>query len=61
MNVVRIAGLLVGASVYGREGLNGRLTSDYDTALAQERALALQPELADLGKQLLVIGRSPSP
>lgn len=57
--VQRLAGLLVGASAYGRAGLLARLEADYDAALAVERRLAARPELADLGKQLLAVGRRP--
>jgi hypothetical protein len=52
--VDRVAGLLVGASAHGRAELGRRLTEDYATALAAERALAAVPDLADLGKQLLL-------
>jgi hypothetical protein len=57
LDVVQVAGLLVGASAYGRAGLNRRLVADYDAALAAERALACEPAVADLGKQLLMVGR----
>jgi SAM-dependent methyltransferase len=57
MEVEQIAGLLVGASAYGRDELNRRLEADYDGAVAAERALAREPAVADLGKQLLMIGR----
>lgn len=57
IDVVQVAGLLVGASAYGREGLNRRLVADYDGALAAERVLARVPAVADLGKQLLMVGR----
>jgi SAM-dependent methyltransferase len=57
LDVIQVAGLLVGASAYGREGLNRRLVADYEGALAAERALALVPAVADLGKQLLMVGR----
>jgi SAM-dependent methyltransferase len=56
VDVGQIAGLLVGASAYGRAELNRRLEVDYTGALAAERALAGVPEVADLGKQLLMIG-----
>jgi SAM-dependent methyltransferase len=59
--VERLTGLLVGASAYGRAGLAQRLTDDYPSALAEERRLAELPELADLGKQLLVVARLPAP
>ena len=57
LDVVQVAGLLVGASAYGRAGLNQRLVADFDGALAAERALAGVPAVADLGKQLLMVGR----
>lgn len=59
LRVERIAGLLVGATVHGRDGLLRRLTDDYAAALSAERRLAAEPALADLGKQLLVVGRKP--
>lgn len=48
-------GLLVGASIWGRDELTARLSSDYEAQLGAERELAQRPDLADLGKQLLVI------
>jgi len=57
LEVVSTAGLLVGASFIGREDLVSALTADYDRQLDQERAMADRAELADLGKQLLIIGR----
>ncbi|MFL6239741.1 MAG: class I SAM-dependent methyltransferase [Actinomycetes bacterium] len=59
LTIEQCAGLLVGASVFGRVELSRRLTADYDRALRRERALAQQPELADLGKQLFVAARKP--
>jgi SAM-dependent methyltransferase len=59
LRVERVAGLLVGATVHGRDGLLRRLTDDYPAALAAERRLAAEPALSDLGKQLLVVGRKP--
>src|SRR5262249_14539805 len=56
---VRSAGLLVGATVLGRDALVGRLAEDWDEQLRVERRLAASPLLADLGKQLLVSGRRP--
>jgi SAM-dependent methyltransferase len=50
-------GLLVGASLLGRTELIDELTRDFAGRLAIERRLSAQPELTDLGKQLLVIGR----
>ncbi len=55
--VERLSGLLVGASAYGRTGLVDRLTQDYPGTLAAERRLAAEPALADLGKQLIAVGR----
>lgn len=55
--VERLSGLLVGASAHGRTGLADRLTRDYPGTLAAERRLAAEPALADLGKQLIVVGR----
>lgn len=52
----RVAGLLVGCSVHGKTELTDRLRQDYAGTLAIERACADEPALADLGKQLLVIG-----
>jgi hypothetical protein len=57
LDVVQVAGLLVGASAHGRAGLLTRLGDDYEGALDAERRLAGQPGLADLGKQLLIVGR----
>jgi ubiquinone/menaquinone biosynthesis C-methylase UbiE len=57
LEVTRVAGLLVGATAHGREGLRRRLDDDFPAALAAERRLAARPELADLGKQLLIVGR----
>jgi SAM-dependent methyltransferase len=54
--VDRCAGLLVGASAHGIEAMATRLAADPGAVLAEERALAARPDLADLGKQLLVIG-----
>jgi hypothetical protein len=59
LEVTATRGLLIGASVWGREDLTARLTADYDDALAAERSLSQQEDLADLGKQLLAIARSP--
>jgi SAM-dependent methyltransferase len=57
IDVVQVAGLLVGASAYGRAELSRRLLADYEGTLAAERALARVPAVADLGKQLLMVGR----
>jgi SAM-dependent methyltransferase len=56
LEVTSTSGLLVGASLIGRDDLVKALSEDYDRQLRQERELANRPELADLGKQLLVIG-----
>jgi SAM-dependent methyltransferase len=50
-------GLLIGASLYGREELITRLEHGWEAQLAFERELARHPMIADLGKQLLVCGR----
>lgn len=54
---VEVRGLLVGWSVWGRNEMVDRLTRDWDATLDHERGLAARPELADLGKQLLAVGR----
>jgi SAM-dependent methyltransferase len=51
-------GLLIGATVDGRDQLAQSLEEDLETRLATERELMSFPELADLGKQLLVEGRA---
>jgi SAM-dependent methyltransferase len=58
---VRVAGLLVGATAFGRDGLAARLAADPDGQLDLERRLAADPALADAGKQLLATGRRPGP
>jgi hypothetical protein len=60
LEVVRVAGLLVGATAHGRDGLRRRLESDYAGTLDVERRLAAEPGLADAGKQLLIVGRRPA-
>jgi hypothetical protein len=50
-----VHGLLVGASIWGRDELSARLRRDYAAQLGAERELAQRGDLADLGKQLLVI------
>jgi SAM-dependent methyltransferase len=59
LDVVSVSGLLVGASIHGRAGLLARLQEDFEGALASERRLAGEPRVADLGKQLLIVGRRP--
>lgn len=54
---VRSHGLLVGMSALGRATFLDRLTADFQRQLDLERQLAQRPQLADLGKQLLVVGR----
>jgi SAM-dependent methyltransferase len=54
---IEAAGLLVSAAPRGRDGLLADLARDYASTLARERALADDPLLADVGKQLLVSGR----
>jgi SAM-dependent methyltransferase len=56
---VECCGLLVGASIFGRDELAERLRADWDGQLSLERRLAQQSVLADLGKQLLVHARRP--
>ena len=51
LEVVQVAGLLVGASAHGRAELTRRLEDDYESALAIEQALAAVPAFADPGKQ----------
>jgi SAM-dependent methyltransferase len=60
LELVGVHGLLVGASVWGRDELAARLRADYPAQLAVERALAAREDLVDLGKQLLVIARNPA-
>lgn len=52
-------GLLVGASIFGRDRLTDRLRADWDGQLSLERRLAQQSVLADFGKQLLAHARRP--
>jgi hypothetical protein len=54
---VEVTGLLPTAASLGRERLNDRLAQDWDGHLELERELSAHPVLADLGKQLLAIGR----
>jgi ubiquinone/menaquinone biosynthesis C-methylase UbiE len=61
LDVLQVAGLLVGATAHGRDELRRRLDEDYASTLAVERSLAAQPALADLGKQLLIVGRRRTP
>ena len=60
LTVERLAGLLVGASAHGRAGCSPGSSATTPRQLATERRLAAEPALADLGKQLLVIGRKPA-
>ena len=57
---VRRHGLLVGASIWGRDELNRRLGSSWVEQLDRERALARRDEWADLGKQLFAVARRPA-
>jgi len=57
LSVDSCTGLLVGASLLGRTELVDELARNFAGRLAIERRLSARPELADLGKQLLVIGR----
>jgi len=59
LHEVRSYGLLVGASVDGRDQLARSLEEDLEARLTTERDLMSYPELADLGKQLLVEGLAP--
>lgn len=54
---VRAYGLLVGASIDGRDQLIQALEENPEARLTSERELMSLPHLADLGKQLLVEGR----
>jgi SAM-dependent methyltransferase len=54
---VRIRGLLVGATILGRDGLCEALSRDAGAQIALERRLADVAGLADAGKQLLLVGR----
>jgi len=56
---VECHGLLVGASIFGRDELTERLRTDWDGQLSLERRLAQESVLADLGKQLLAHARQP--
>lgn len=56
---VECRGLLVGASIFGRDELTARLRADWDGQLSIERRLAQQSVLADLGKQLLAHAHRP--
>jgi SAM-dependent methyltransferase len=56
---VECRGLLVGASIFGRDELTERLRAGWAAQLSLERRLAQQSVLADLGKQLLAHGRRP--
>jgi SAM-dependent methyltransferase len=61
LHEVRSYGLLVGASVDGRDQLARSLEEDPEARLTTERGLMSYPLLADLGKQLLVEGRTREP
>lgn len=56
---VSVHGLLVSWSALGRAEMQIQLESDWEGRLAIERRLARDPWMADLGKQLLMIGRVP--
>jgi SAM-dependent methyltransferase len=56
---VEVQGLLVSASMFGLEELSAKLREDPERQLGDERRLAAEPSLADLGKQLLTWGRRP--
>jgi len=56
---VRSIGLLITASIFGLPWVSERLERTWDELLSLERELMNEPVLADLGKQLLVVGRRP--
>jgi SAM-dependent methyltransferase len=56
---ISIRGLLVGASIHGRDRLSARLERHWDEQYALERQLANIEVLADFGKQLLGVARAP--
>jgi len=60
LEVVGCHGLLVGTSLLGRTRVVERLEADFAGQLEEERSAALQPDLADLGKQLFVVARMPA-
>jgi SAM-dependent methyltransferase len=57
---IEVRGLLVGSSVWGRDGCRARLEADWETSLEEERRLSRLAELADLGKQLFAVGMAPA-
>ncbi len=57
---ISVHGLLVDWSVRPRDDAHARLVDQHDQTMATERALAEESAVADLGKQLLAIGRKPS-
>jgi hypothetical protein len=57
---IEVRGLLVGSSVWGRDGCRARLEADWETSLEEERRLSRLAELADLGKQLFAVGTAPA-
>jgi SAM-dependent methyltransferase len=54
---VRVRGLLVGWTMLGRDQFLECLDGDFDGQLDAEREWAMHGALADLGKQLLAVGR----
>jgi SAM-dependent methyltransferase len=56
---VEVSGLLTTAVPLGREALAEHLHQDWDGQLSLERELAAHPVLADIGKQLMAVGRRP--
>jgi SAM-dependent methyltransferase len=58
---ISVRGLLVGATIFGRQGLATRLEKDWAGQIDVERRLSYEEQLADLGKQLLAIARRPLP
>ncbi len=57
---VSVHGLLVSWSTLGRAEMLTRLDAAWDEQLAVERRLAKDPWMADLGKQLIMIGKVPA-
>lgn len=59
LHEVEVTGLLAAAVPLGRERLAEELARDWDGQLALERELSAHPVLADIGKQLMAVGRRP--
>ena len=56
---VEVRGLLVGWTMFGRDGFLERLAAEPAAVMDQERGWSTEPSLADLGKQLLAVGHRP--